>query len=105
MKRIIPVLSVLLLVGCTATDPRYIAQRQSAVLASAEVTCSEMSPADRARNYMNCLNRAVHGSGYWGQGVIVVAASDGSPRIVEATDHSGLLDNVNSIALGGSGGR
>ena len=101
MKRIIPVFAVLLLGGCTATSPQYIAQRQSAVLASAEATCSKkMSPSDTARDYFACLRSTVHSSGYWGQGVLVVAANDGSPRIVEAPDRSGLLlDNVNGIAL------
>ena len=80
MKRIVPVFVVLLLGGCTATSPQYIAQKQAEVLANAEAVCSQV---DTAPKRMACLNRVVHHSGYWGQGVIVVAANDGSPRLVD----------------------
>lgn len=80
MKRIIPVFATLLLGGCTATSPQYIAQKQAEVLANAEVKCPNV---DAPEKHMACLNRAVHHSGYWGQGVIVVAANDGSLRLVD----------------------
>src|SRR5215469_7372969 len=83
MKRLTPVIAILLLEGCTATSPQYIAQKQAEVLANAQVTCSNKRPVDAPRNYMPCLNWAVHNSGYWGQGVKVVTASDGSPRFVD----------------------
>lgn len=79
MKRIIPVFAVLLLGGCAATSPQYTAQKQADVLENAETTCSHVD----AQKRMGCLNRVVHHSGYWGQGVMVVAASDGSPRLVD----------------------
>jgi hypothetical protein len=82
MKRILTVFAVLLLGGCTATSLQYVAQKQADVLAKAEVKCSNVEAPEK---HMACLNRVVHHSGYWGEGVIVVAANDGSPRLVD--DH------------------
>ncbi|HEX4637131.1 MAG TPA: hypothetical protein VH189_13165 [Rhizomicrobium sp.] len=80
MKRVIPVFAVLLLGGCTAASPQYVAQKQADVLANAETTCSQVGTTPKN---IACLNWAVHRSGYWGQGVKVVAAKDGSPRLVD----------------------
>jgi hypothetical protein len=79
MKRIVPVFSVLVLAGCAATAPQYTSQKQAEVLAKAETICIHVDAAKR----MACLNKVVHHSGYWGQGILVVAANDGSPRIAE----------------------
>src|ERR1700742_1309360 len=78
MKCIVSIFAVLLLGGCTATSPQYIAQKQAEVLAKAEAICSTV----KTQKGMACLNRVVHQSGYWGQGLVVVAASGGSPRLV-----------------------
>ena len=94
MKRIIPVIAVLLLGGCAATSPQYIAQKQAEVLASAETTCSHV---DTTPKNIACLNWAVHRSGYWGQGVEVVAAKDGSPRLIEKDPWGPPPDNVNGF--------
>lgn len=79
MKRTAPLFAVLFLGGCAATSPQYIAQKQAEVLTHAEAKCARV---DAPEKHMNCLNRVVHNSGYWGQDVIVVAANDGSPRLV-----------------------
>ena len=77
MKCIVSIFAVLLLGGCTATSPQYIAQKQAEVLAKAEAICSTV----KTLKGMDCLNLEVHHSA-WGQGLTVVAASDGSPRLV-----------------------
>jgi len=79
MKRIMPMIAVLFLGGCATTSPQYAAEREAEILAKAETACSHVDAPKR----MACLNRVVHQSGYWGQGVIVVAANDGSPRLVD----------------------
>lgn len=106
MQRIIPVFAVLLLGGCTATSPQYIAQKEAEVLANAETACSHVDPQKR----LDCLNRVVHHSGYWGQGVMVAAANDGTPHIVDDyyspdTQYNVGGDLYNSGANPNSGGR
>lgn len=87
MRRVVPIFMMLLLAGCAATDPHYIAQKQAKVLASAETTCASHRPADGMQIYLTCLNAAVHSSGYWGQGIRVVAANDGTPQLIQASGH------------------
>lgn len=93
MKHIIPVLAVLALGGCTATSPQYTAQRQAEILTNAEAACSQVNTPEKN---LACLNRAVHQSGYWGEGVKVVRAGDGSPQIVENYHRKspGFVDGV-----------
>jgi hypothetical protein len=91
MKRMIPIFAVLTLASCTATSPQYVAQKQTEVLASAQAACSQV---DAVQKRMVCLNRAVHHSGYWGEGVTVVAANDGSLRLVDNYQARALLENV-----------
>ncbi len=86
MKRIIPALAVLALGGCAATGPQVEAQKQAEMLAHAENVCIHVS----AEKHIACLNKVVHHNSYWGKGVMVVAANDGTPRIVEnipSVDH------------------
>src|SRR5262249_37634907 len=90
MKRVIPIIAVLTLAGCSATNPQYAAQKQAEVLADAEAACSHVE----AQKHMACLNRAVHHSGLWGEGVTVVAANDGSLRLVSTYQTRALLENV-----------
>lgn len=79
MKRIVLAIAILFLGGCSATSPQYASQRKAEILAKAETTCSHADAPKR----IACLNRVVHQTGYWGQGVIVVAGNDGSPRLVD----------------------
>jgi hypothetical protein len=81
MKRIVPVFSILALAGCAATPPQYASEKQAEILAKAQAVCIHIAAEKR----MPCLNKVVHRSGYWGQGVMVVAANDGSPLLVNKT--------------------
>ena len=80
MKRIAPIVSVLFLAACSTTAPQSASQKQADVLARAEAKCSQVAVPEKN---IACLNHVVHQDSYWGQGVMVVATKDGTPRLVD----------------------